>query len=62
MLAGIAELATQAEVDAGTDDKRIVTPAKLKTVISRYYEMWVILYCPINLYFTYILHMNDRFI
>jgi hypothetical protein len=28
--AGIAELATQAETDAGTDDARIVTPAKLK--------------------------------
>ena len=29
--AGIAELATQAETDAGTDDARIVTPPKLKT-------------------------------
>ena len=28
---GTAELATQAEVDAGTDDLRIVTPLKLKT-------------------------------
>lgn len=28
---GIAELATQAETDAGTDDLRIVTPLKLKT-------------------------------
>lgn len=28
--AGIAEIATQAEVDAGTDDARIVTPLKLK--------------------------------
>lgn len=28
-LAGIAEVATQAEVDAGTDDTRIVTPLKL---------------------------------
>lgn len=27
---GIAELATQAETDTGTDDARIVTPAKLK--------------------------------
>ena len=27
--AGVAEIATQAEVDAGTDDQRIVTPAKL---------------------------------
>lgn len=29
--AGIAELATQAETDAGTDDARIVTPLKLTT-------------------------------
>lgn len=29
--AGIAEIATQAEVDAGTDNSRIVTPLKLKT-------------------------------
>lgn len=29
--AGIAELATQAETDAGTDDLRIVTPLKLAT-------------------------------
>lgn len=29
--AGIAELATQAETDAGTDDARMVTPLKLKT-------------------------------
>ena len=29
--AGIAELATQAEVDAGTDDQRIVTPLKLNS-------------------------------
>lgn len=28
---GIAELATQAETDTGTDDARIVTPLKLKT-------------------------------
>lgn len=27
--AGVAEIATQAEVDAGTDDARLVTPAKL---------------------------------
>jgi hypothetical protein len=27
--AGVAEIATQAELDAGTDDQRIVTPAKL---------------------------------
>jgi hypothetical protein len=30
-IAGIAEIATQAETDAGTDDARIVTPLKLKT-------------------------------
>lgn len=30
-VSGIAELATQAETDAGTDDLRIVTPLKLKT-------------------------------
>lgn len=30
-VAGIAELATQAETDAGTDDARIVTPLKLAT-------------------------------
>ena len=29
--AGIAEIATQGETDAGTDDARIVTPLKLKT-------------------------------
>lgn len=29
--AGIAEIATQSEVDTGTDDARIVTPLKLKT-------------------------------
>lgn len=29
--AGIAEIATQAETDAGTDDLRMVTPLKLKT-------------------------------
>lgn len=29
--AGIAELATQVETDAGTDDARIVTPLKMKT-------------------------------
>ena len=32
---GIAELATQAEVDAGTDDLRIVTPLKLMNFASR---------------------------
>jgi hypothetical protein len=33
--AGIAELATQAEVDTGTDDLRIVTPLKLATWSGR---------------------------
>lgn len=33
--AGIAELATQAETDAGTDDLRIVTPLKLATWAGR---------------------------
>ena len=33
--AGIAELATQGEVDAGTDDARIVTPLKLATWSGR---------------------------
>lgn len=33
--AGIAELATQAEVDAGTDDTRIVTPLKLASWSGR---------------------------
>ena len=32
--AGIAELATQTEVDTGTDDQRIVTPLKLANKIS----------------------------
>ena len=32
---GIAELATQAEVDAGTDDLRIVTPLKLANLSGR---------------------------
>lgn len=32
--AGIAELATQAETDAGTDDLRIVTPLKLKATLA----------------------------
>lgn len=31
LVSGIAELATQAEADAGTDDARIVTPLKLAT-------------------------------
>lgn len=33
--AGIAELATQAETDAGADDARIVTPLKLATYANR---------------------------
>jgi hypothetical protein len=33
--AGIAEIATQAETDAGTDDLRIVTPLKLATYANR---------------------------
>lgn len=33
--AGIAELATQAETDAGSDDARIVTPLKLATYANR---------------------------
>lgn len=33
-VAGIAELATQAEVTAGTDDTRIVTPLKLKQAVD----------------------------
>ena len=33
--AGIAELATQAETDTGTDDARIVTPLKLATYSGR---------------------------
>lgn len=34
-VAGIAELATQAETDTGTDDARIVTPLKLATYSGR---------------------------
>jgi len=33
--AGIAEIATQAETDAGTDDQRMVTPLKLATWAGR---------------------------
>lgn len=33
--AGIAEIATQAETDTGTDDTRIVTPLKLATYANR---------------------------
>lgn len=38
-VSGIAEIATQAEVDAGVDDQRFITPLKLKTtplIIKRY--------------------------
>ncbi len=35
-LAGIAELATQAETDAGTDDLKIITPLKLATHLNYY--------------------------
>ncbi|WP_103730649.1 hypothetical protein [Novosphingobium sp. HII-3] len=31
---GVAEIATQEEVDAGTDDQRFVTPRKLKTLLT----------------------------
>jgi hypothetical protein len=34
-ISGIAEIATQAETDAGTDDTRIVTPLKLATYVNR---------------------------
>lgn len=34
-IAGIAEIASQAEVDAGADDQRIVTPAKLSAWSGR---------------------------
>ncbi|MDG4811644.1 hypothetical protein P8629_01365, partial [Hydrogenovibrio sp. 3SP14C1] len=33
--AGIAEVATQSETDAGTDDTRIVTPKKLKAWLKQ---------------------------
>lgn len=35
-VAGIAELATQAETNTGTDDERIVTPLKLQTRLAAY--------------------------
>lgn len=34
---GIAQLATQAEVDAGLDDQKIVTPSRLKTLMNALY-------------------------
>lgn len=36
---GIAEIATQAETDAGTDDLRMVTPLKLATYANRKLEL-----------------------
>jgi hypothetical protein len=42
-VAGIAEIATTAEVTTGTDDTRIITPLKLKQVTDNY--MQVILNC-----------------
>jgi hypothetical protein len=33
-ISGIAEIATQAEVNTGSDDQRIVTPLKLKTALT----------------------------
>lgn len=38
-VAGIAEIATQAEVDAATDDLRFVTPLKLGTYVSQ--SLWI---------------------
>lgn len=35
-VAGVAELATQAETNAGTDDARIVTPLKFQTRLAAY--------------------------
>jgi hypothetical protein len=35
-VAGIAEVATQAETDTGTDDLRFITPLKLAQYVSRY--------------------------
>ncbi|HWJ69128.1 MAG TPA: hypothetical protein VNS79_03650 [Sphingobium sp.] len=37
---GIAELATQAESDSGTDDKRIVTPKKMRTSVLAWLASW----------------------
>jgi hypothetical protein len=37
---GVAELATQAESDAGTDDVRIVTPKKMKTSVLAWVGSW----------------------
>ena len=36
---GIAEIATQAETDAGVDDQRIVTPLKLGNYVSN--NLWI---------------------
>lgn len=38
-VAGIAELATQVETNAGMDDARIVTPLKLATYVSQ--NLWI---------------------
>jgi hypothetical protein len=37
---GVAELATQAESDAGTDDQRIVTPKKMNTSVLAWVASW----------------------
>jgi hypothetical protein len=37
---GVAELATQAESDTGTDDQRIVTPKKMKTSVLAWVASW----------------------
>jgi hypothetical protein len=37
---GVAELATQGESDAGTDDQRIVTPKKMKTSVLAWVASW----------------------
>lgn len=37
---GVAEIATQAETDGGTDDSRIVTPKKLLSRLASYLASW----------------------
>lgn len=37
---GVAELATQAETDAGLDDSRVVTPKKLRTALLAWLASW----------------------
>lgn len=39
---GVAEIATQAEVTTGTDDSRIVTPAKLAIELGTYVEVFAV--------------------